>query len=354
MVFTAPDYFPLLTRQFHKETQWDESNSYSSFCRTSQAILDFAIPYGVSVSTGRGISNSLYSQLAFSMIPSRASSVGYLATSRTLPILQQSSSSQVIAAGAANTTDQLRLVSSAMPGSKGDIALASNNGAETGTEAVLTGFQPSPKQPLSNSETTSHPSLLFSSASAPGFSQCCTFEAIRQQALDQQSSQDLLQNIRAGIWKCNWGASGKKPSSKAPCGDEDSYVGDYLLVAQMYPSVASVTGSYISRRSKSSEIVVSGVSVAGPQPDLQLVLQHAINHRRWSTEATFGTSGKLIGLRGQYNFGDISSLDSAAYAFYNGSNEDAKQVLRQKPHGRFSVGSEVYYGIQDSSGGISI
>ncbi|KAI8322560.1 hypothetical protein GQ54DRAFT_259727 [Martensiomyces pterosporus] len=329
MVFTAPDYFPFLTRQFHRETQWDESNSYATFCRTSQAILDFAIPYGVSVSTGRGISNSLYSQLVFSMMPSRASSIGYLATSRALPAAQRPQQTHATSDAAAGCApSKLGDRSTLTESSQGEMAAhALNDTAESNTEALLAGFLRSPETPLSNSETI---------------------------ALDLQYSHDLLQSIRAGTWKCNWAAGKPKRSTGIAGGPGSGYVGDYLLVAQMYPSVGSVTGSYISRRSEASELLVSGVSVAGPQPDFQLVLQHAINNRRWSSEVTLGTNGRLIGLRGQYNFGDISTLDSAAHAYYCGSTEEARRVLREKAHGRFSVGTELYYGVQDSSGGISV
>ncbi|KAJ2708927.1 Mitochondrial distribution and morphology protein 10, partial [Coemansia spiralis] len=127
----------------------------------------------------------------------------------------------------------------------------------------------------------------------------------------------------------------------------------YLMVAQMYPSLASVTGSYTVRRSATSEVAISGVSVAGPQPDLQLVVQHATSRRRWSSEATFGTSGRLFGLRGQYNFGDVDALDAAARAYQRRSQGVARGVPDEKMHGRLSAGGEMYYGAQESSGGLS-
>ncbi|KAJ2400088.1 Mitochondrial distribution and morphology protein 10, partial [Coemansia sp. RSA 2530] len=215
-------------------------------------------------------------------------------------------------------------------------------------EAVLAGFSPSPRAPLGRSDTLVH-------AAANGGSS--DFAFVRgQQVQDEQASTNLLHGIRSGIWKCNWdigrpeNCKGGQDSSM----QHSSHAGDYLLLAQMYPSLSSMTGSYTLRRSETSELSISGISVAGSQPDLQLVIQHATNRRQWSSEAMFGTSGGVFGLRGQYNFGDVRALDEAAFAYYRGSDLDAKRVARAKTHGRFSVGSEVYYGAQDASGGISV
>ncbi|KAJ2780339.1 Mitochondrial distribution and morphology protein 10 [Coemansia javaensis] len=278
MVYTTSDYFPFLIRQFHRETGWDEANSYAAFCRAPRAVLDFAIPHGLSVSTGRSVGSHLNSQLVFSMVPSTASSIGYLTASRPLFALPPAAS----AAGAVDGT------------------AAGADGAAAGAERAL---------PQTQSDIVSNPAA----------------EALGP-APDRQQQQDLLQSIRAGMWRCSWGPGGPPHTAE--------HVGQYLMVAQMYPSLASMTGSYTVRRSATSELSISGVSVAGAQPDLQFVVQHATNRPRWSGEATFGTSGQLFGLRGQYNLGDGDGGDRA--------------------QGRLSVGGEVYYGAQESSGGMSV
>ncbi|KAJ2549016.1 Mitochondrial distribution and morphology protein 10 [Coemansia sp. RSA 1933] len=316
MVFTTPDYFPALTREFHRETFWDETNVYSSFCRFSQAILDFQLPHGVSVSTGRRVGSSLNSQLTFSMVPSRASSIGYLASSRPLFIDPARSSRQSFVSG--NDVEQ---------GTEETATKHSSDEAE-----ILTGFSPS---------------IVTSTGGGNGVngagSRQPSFALARQQQIEDE--RNFLQRIRAGVWKCRWN------SSKPEGSDRDS---DYLMVAQIYPSLSSITGSYTVRRSRTSEVAVSGISVAGAHPDLQLVLQHAVNQRKWSSESVFGTNGKLIGLRGQYNFGDTQALDDAAHAYYGGSSSEARQALGGGTNGRFSVGGEAYYGVQESSGGISL
>ncbi|KAJ2248953.1 Mitochondrial distribution and morphology protein 10 [Coemansia sp. RSA 455] len=357
MVFTSPDYFPFLTRKFHQATYWDDCNSYATFCKTSQAILDFSIPYGLSVSTGRSVSNSLSSQLVFSMIPRRASSIGYLASSRplfALPLTARTAATAttVTPVAVASATDaptaaaNIPVLGEQKDG--GVSGLASKLNSEPQAEVALAGFSPSPLASLNRSDTLVH-------AAANGGSS--DFAFVRgQQVQDEQASSNLLHGIRSGVWKCNWdiGNPDYREAGHDMSAQSSSHAGDYLLLAQMYPSLSSMTGSYTLRRSETSELAISGISVAGAHPDLQLVIQHAINRRRWSSEAMFGTSGGVFGLRGQYNFGDVRALDEAAFAYYRGSDQDAKRVVRDKTHGRFSVGSEVYYGAQDASGGISV
>ncbi|KAJ2779112.1 Mitochondrial distribution and morphology protein 10 [Coemansia interrupta] len=330
-MFTAPDYFPFLIRQFHRETRWDEHNSYSAFCKTSQEIIDFSIPHGVSVSAGRCIGSGLSSQLVFSMIPNKASSIGYLAASRplfTVPPLE--SRLEAPASTIFNDCDRIS-EAVAPPGLHQSRPVDDlRAGIDYPTKSdVIDGFSDEVPPPPYND-------FAF---------------LRRQQAFDERDSQSLLSSIRSGGWKCNWeiGNPGSKHKDSSSSASRD-----YMMVAQMYPSLSSITGSYISQRSPSSELTISGVSVAGAHPDLQLIAQYAVNKRRWSSESILATSGKLIGFRNQYNFGNVEALDRAAYAYYCGSDDDARRVLREKTHGRFSVGSEVYFGAQDSSGGISL
>ncbi|KAJ2725844.1 Mitochondrial distribution and morphology protein 10 [Coemansia sp. Benny D115] len=373
-MFTTPDYFPFLIRQFHRETRWDEKNSYSTFCRTSQALLDFAIPKGVSVSAGRSISSGLSSQLVFSMIPSKASSIGYLAASKPLFSAVQPDEFGTSSINGM-VDDSLKRFGTAV-GNGGGVV---EGGAVTGSYAATgvtaesapdlavldsrtRGYTASAKNDVSRTVAdTLEPSLLTGFSASPtgyatddssgvpgGDKSRDEFSLTRQQQVqDEQMAQTLLQGIRAGAWKCNWDIG--NAASAASGG-----AGDYLLVAQMYPSLSTITGSYISRRTETSELTVSGVSVAGAQPDIQLVVQHAINKRRWSSEAIFGTSGMLMGLRSQYNFGDVEALDRAAREYYHGTDDEARRVLLDRTHGRFSVGSEVYFGAQEFSGGISV
>ncbi|KAJ1724044.1 Mitochondrial distribution and morphology protein 10 [Coemansia erecta] len=330
-MFTAPDYFPFLIRQFHRETRWDEHNSYSTFCKTSQEIIDFSIPHGVSVSAGRSIGSGLSSQLVFSMIPNKASSIGYLAASRSLFTVPPLESRLAVSANTIfNDCDHIS-ETVAPPGvHQPHLVEDLPTVVDYPTKSdVIDGFA--------------------DKATGPPHSDFAFFR--RQQIFDERDSQSLLSSIRSGGWRCNWeiGNSGSRNSDSSSSASRD-----YMMVAQMYPSMSSITGSYISQRSPTSELTLSGVSIAGAHPDLQLIAQYAVNKRRWSSESILATSGKLIGFRSQYNFGNVEALDRAAYEYYCGSDDDARRVLRDKTHGRFSIGSEVYFGAQDSSGGISV
>ncbi|KAJ1942401.1 Mitochondrial distribution and morphology protein 10, partial [Linderina pennispora] len=311
-MFTTPDYFPLLTRQFHRETRWNENNLYSTFCRTSQSLLDFAVPLGVSVSTGRGVSNSLHSQFVFSMIPSRASSIGYLATSRPLLAISP------------EVTDAVEEMQPALADvSARKTKKAKKRKADASKETLLTGFLPSePKDALASGQSK----------------QLLDFATARQQAIDSRDARNLLQSIRAGTWKYNWDLCASQQQS-----EPQAFDGDYMISAQMYPSVSSVTGTWVTRRSQFSELQMSGISRAGMQSDMQLVVQHTVNKPKWSTETTFGTLGAMLGVRGLYNFGNIAMLDRASRLFYRGTDADARQVLMNKVHGRLAIGGEMYF-----------
>ncbi|KAJ2082179.1 Mitochondrial distribution and morphology protein 10 [Coemansia sp. RSA 988] len=317
MVYTTSDYFPLLVRQFHKETNWNECNSYATFRRSSGAILDFGIPYGLSVSTGRSVGSHLNSQLVFSMVPGAASSIGYLAASRPLFATQPIADAETVTA-ADKTKSEKQL----------DPGFASS--AKTGG---LTTAQQTYSDIISNPALTDPKEIL-------------TVEQT-QLPKDTLDAQNLLQHIRAGAWRCDWNTRNETQ------GVGSSSSSDYLMVAQMYPSLASITGSYVTRRSAISEVMVSGVSVAGVHPDFQLVVQHFINQPRWSSEATFGTNGRLAGLRGLYNFGEVEAPYATGRTYNDSDSQQMQRALREDVFGRLSVGGEVYFGAQEASGGIS-
>ncbi|PIA17498.1 hypothetical protein COEREDRAFT_7454 [Coemansia reversa NRRL 1564] len=315
MVYTTSDYFPFLVRQFHRKTGWNECNSYATFRRTSGAILDFGIPYGLSVSTGRSVSSHLNSQLVFSMVPGAASSIGYMAASRPLFAIQRRPDVEVIAEKSK---------------AERQAGVGFSSSAETiGLETTKQSYSDIISNPVL---TDPMETMLSKQVQLP------------EDALDSQS---LLQHIRAGAWKCNWNIGDQTQGAGSNNGS------DYLMVAQMYPSLASITGSYVARRSSTSELMVSGVSVAGPHPDLQLVFQHSTNQPRWSSETTFGTNGRLFGLRGLYNFGENEALDSTKRAYHNRGGQQERPELREGLAGRLSIGGEVYFGAQEASGGIS-
>ena len=88
-------------------------------------------------------------------------------------------------------------------------------------------------------------------------------------------------------------------------------------------------------------------------------LQHdAAKH---NTEYIYSTDSALFGVRGLYNFGPdpppTHSLSEASPdPTISTANEAASHATTQtpsQPHGRFSAGGEIYYGLLNKSGGVS-
>ena len=88
-------------------------------------------------------------------------------------------------------------------------------------------------------------------------------------------------------------------------------------------------------------------------------LQHdAAKH---STEYIYSTDSALLGVRGLYNFGpESSSADTFSEPASESLTSTAKEIATlskvrasARPHGRFSAGGEVYYGLLNKSGGVS-
>lgn len=80
-----------------------------------------------------------------------------------------------------------------------------------------------------------------------------------------------------------------------------------------------------------------------------------------STEYIYSTDSALLGVRGLYNFGPDTPpahppFEGSSDSTISTANEAAALVTNQganQPHGRFSAGGEIYYGLLNKSGGIS-
>ena len=87
-------------------------------------------------------------------------------------------------------------------------------------------------------------------------------------------------------------------------------------------------------------------------------LQHdAAKH---NTEYIYSTDSALFGVRGLYNFGPDPTthppFEASPDSIISTANEAAALAIAQppsQPHGRFSAGGEIYYGLLNKSGGIS-
>lgn len=115
-----------------------------------------------------------------------------------------------------------------------------------------------------------------------------------------------------------------------------------LVVKRITPALqlqfSAVSGSHLRN---------GGTSVALAQYDVG----------RYAVEGLASSDGGLLGLRGVYNWGgDVENGTTSTDAVdgnNNGTNNNSERE-RDRIHGRFSTGGEVYYGTLNKSGGMSL
>lgn len=134
-----------------------------------------------------------------------------------------------------------------------------------------------------------------------------------------------------------------------------------LLYGRLYLPRSTLEGLYMRRLSPKTQVKISCVSDSR-LPNGGTILGH-LQHdaSKHCTEYIYSTDSALLGIRGLYNFG---SDPPAAHPQFEPSSDDtisaaneaaaaAVTEMRMQPHGRFSAGGEVYYGLLNKSGGIS-
>lgn len=118
---------------------------------------------------------------------------------------------------------------------------------------------------------------------------------------------------------------------------------------------------YLRRLSPKTQLKISCVSDSR-LPNGGTILAH-LQHdaAKHNTEYIYSTDSALLGVRGLYNFGpdppsSNPTSETSADSTISTANEATALATAQahtQPHGRFSAGGEVYYGLLNKSGGIS-
>ena len=134
-----------------------------------------------------------------------------------------------------------------------------------------------------------------------------------------------------------------------------------LLFGRLYLPRSTLEALYLQRLSPRTQLRVTCVSDSR-LPNGGTVLAH-LQHdaAKHNTEYIFSTDSALLGVRGLYNFGPEpcsvqSPSDIAPDSGIATLDEAAPLLISQnqsQPHGRFSAGGEIYYGLLNKSGGIS-
>ena len=134
-----------------------------------------------------------------------------------------------------------------------------------------------------------------------------------------------------------------------------------LLYARLFLPRSTLEALYLRRLSPKTQLKVSCVSDSR-LPNGGTILAH-LQHdaAKHSTEYIYSTDSALLGVRGLYNFGPDPPpthplFEASPDSTISTANEAAALATAQthsQPHGRFSAGGEIYYGLLNKSGGIS-
>ena len=120
---------------------------------------------------------------------------------------------------------------------------------------------------------------------------------------------------------------------------------------------------YLRRLSPKTQLKVSCVSDSR-LPNGGTILAH-LQHdtAKHNTEYIYSTDSALFGVRGLYNFGPDPPTHPLVEALHDPTISTATEAAEaavlasaqahSQPHGRFSAGGEIYYGLLNKSGGIS-
>ncbi|KAK4692209.1 hypothetical protein P7C71_g4946, partial [Lecanoromycetidae sp. Uapishka_2] len=134
-----------------------------------------------------------------------------------------------------------------------------------------------------------------------------------------------------------------------------------LLYGRLFLPKSTLEALYLRRINPRTQLKVSCVSDSR-LPNGGTILAH-LQHdaAKHNTEYIYSTDSALFGVRGLYNFGPdpppthpvFESSPDPTIATANEAAALATAYAPSQPHGRFSAGGEIYYGLLNKSGGIS-
>ena len=134
-----------------------------------------------------------------------------------------------------------------------------------------------------------------------------------------------------------------------------------MLYGRLFLPNSTLEAMYLRRLSPKTQLKVSCVSDSRLANGGTLLAHLQCDAAKHCTEYIYSTDGALLGVRGLYNFASElahgnGSSDRSSYMTASAAGDIAAPHLRitpPQPHGRFSIGGEVYYGLLNKSGGVS-
>jgi len=119
---------------------------------------------------------------------------------------------------------------------------------------------------------------------------------------------------------------------------------DTLLYGRIFLPQSRLEALYLRRLTPTRQLRISAVSDSNLNNGGTILTLLQNDFGKYSTEYMYSTDSALLGVRGLYNFGRDPRV---------APTEAASAPVADPPHGRFSAGAELYYGLLNKSGGIS-
>jgi distribution and morphology protein 10 len=117
-----------------------------------------------------------------------------------------------------------------------------------------------------------------------------------------------------------------------------------LLYGRIFLPQSRLEALYLRRLTPARQLRISAVSDSNLNNGGTILTLLQNDFGKYSTEYMYSTDSALLGVRGLYNFGRDPRV---------APNEPVSAQVADPPHGRFSAGAELYYGLLNKSGGIS-
>ncbi len=127
-----------------------------------------------------------------------------------------------------------------------------------------------------------------------------------------------------------------------------------LAYGRLYLPMSMLEALVVRRVSPALQCQVSAVSNQTLRNGGTVLGMLQYDMGRYEVESLVSTDGGLLGVRGMYNFGgDVADMEAPKEKMHDHNNGSANGE-RDRIHGRFSTGAELYYGTLNKSGGMSV
>ncbi|OMJ25031.1 Mitochondrial distribution and morphology protein 10 [Smittium culicis] len=299
-MFESPDNISIAELSFYNKVNWRHSSLYSAFSKSARDLLSLNVPNGLFLSSNNSSASNFKSEYLFAFAPKVSSSIGVLSSSIPLPFLLASDSND-------------------NPNSP--------NSSNNSTTLPPPKYLPDSLDHINNSEYISdtffYPSIISK--------------------IDKQnySHPNLPYHENNSIKDSN-----------------------YLLFSHIYPSIKTVTGTFISQLSSHKQFKASWSSQISKNPKtlenpFHFVLQYAISNPSWSFTTCFSSVNSIVGSTATYDIPFASPPPQQQHSSLPNSSPIYNWISRYFRKSRFtnpilSFGSEIYYGINDTSGALSL